>query len=199
MWRDYFGPRATIIGVDIAPATRVYEKNPQYGSPDRIVIGNQGDPVFWSRFRDEVPVVDAILDDGGHLVEQQNATLSEMFPHLSNGGVFLCEDTTGDYAREGGSFGDNGFARIVYERFLASGSGLMGWSPGKCSRTERYPGRHNRKGCLHPARSMRQRYVAEVSFYPYMVVLEKYAKPSKGMRQDQHGNQWQPKNKVQFR
>ena len=36
MWRWYFGPKATIIGVDIEPVTRVYQGDPKYGAPDQV-------------------------------------------------------------------------------------------------------------------------------------------------------------------
>ena len=45
MWRHYFGPRAVIYGIDISNRTRVYERNPSYGSPDRIFVGDQSQPV----------------------------------------------------------------------------------------------------------------------------------------------------------
>ena len=48
MWRWYFGPRATIYGVDISNRTKVYENDPRYGSPARIVGGNQSDPDLWA-------------------------------------------------------------------------------------------------------------------------------------------------------
>ena len=54
MWRWYFGERAHITGVDIEPATRVYQGNPRFGRPDQIVIGDQSDPAFWERFKREV-------------------------------------------------------------------------------------------------------------------------------------------------
>ena len=46
MWRWYFGPRANITGIDLAGATRAYERNAEYGSPDQILVGSQGDESF---------------------------------------------------------------------------------------------------------------------------------------------------------
>ena len=51
MWRWYLGDAATIIGIDISNDTRIYERNPEYGSPDHIVIGDQSDPDFWRAFQ----------------------------------------------------------------------------------------------------------------------------------------------------
>src|SRR5262249_37051761 len=42
-----------------------------------------------------VPKLDILIDDGGHLHEQQRVTLEEMLPHIAPGGVYLCEDIHG--------------------------------------------------------------------------------------------------------
>jgi Methyltransferase domain len=87
MWRDYFGDGCRVHGVDIEPACRAYE-----GEHVEVFIGNQADPAFWARFREQVPVVDVVIDDGGHQAHQQIATLEALLPHISPGGVYLCED-----------------------------------------------------------------------------------------------------------
>lgn len=87
MWKDYFGERATIYGIDIRPESRAFD------SPrTRIFIGDQADPGFWRRFVAEVPDLDVVIDDGGHLYEQQVTSLEWLLPHLRPGGVYLCED-----------------------------------------------------------------------------------------------------------
>jgi hypothetical protein len=87
MWKAYFGPRCHVYGVDIEPACKSYE-----GDRVRIFIGDQADRGFWKNFREHVPVLDILIDDGGHMPEQQIVTLEEMLPHLRSGGVYLCED-----------------------------------------------------------------------------------------------------------
>jgi SAM-dependent methyltransferase len=90
MWREYFGPKAYIYGVDIEPSCKLYE-----GERTRIFIGDQADHGFWQEFRREVPVLDAVVDDGGHTLPQQVASIDELVPHLRPGGVYLCEDIYG--------------------------------------------------------------------------------------------------------
>ncbi|MEO5816203.1 MAG: class I SAM-dependent methyltransferase [Gemmatimonadaceae bacterium] len=90
MWKDYLGPTATIHGVDVEEACRVYDDG-----QTRVHIGDQADRVFWQRFRKDVPQLDIVVDDGGHTPEQQIVTLEELLPHLKPGGVFLCEDADG--------------------------------------------------------------------------------------------------------
>jgi hypothetical protein len=88
MWRDYFGPRARVYGVDIEPACKIY-------AAERIdiFIGDQADRSFWREFSRQVPRVDILIDDGGHQTHMQVTTLEEMLPRLAPGGVYLCEDT----------------------------------------------------------------------------------------------------------
>ena len=49
LWRSYFGPRARIIGIDLFNASFM-QANPLYGSPDRVVYGDQGSAKFWAEF-----------------------------------------------------------------------------------------------------------------------------------------------------
>jgi len=90
MWREYFGPKCRVYGVDIREACKALEDD-----RTRIFIGDQVDRRFWQQVRHEVPSLDVLIDDGGHLPEQQIVTLEEMLPHLRRGGVFVCEDATG--------------------------------------------------------------------------------------------------------
>jgi hypothetical protein len=69
------------IGVDINQDTKKFE-----GAGVTIVIGDQGDPVFWEKFREEHPEkLDIFLDDGGHMANQQVVTFEQMFWHVKDG------------------------------------------------------------------------------------------------------------------
>ncbi|MEA2226626.1 MAG: hypothetical protein QOF04_256 [Solirubrobacteraceae bacterium] len=94
MWKSYFGAGCHIHGVDIQEACRAYE-----GEDVSVHIGDQADPAFWADFRRQVPKVDIVIDDGGHLVDQQIATLEALLPHISPGGVYMCEDVGGIHNR----------------------------------------------------------------------------------------------------
>ena len=99
MWERYFGPEATIVGVDIDPdAVRAAGKG-------RIIeIGDQSDPDFLRAVNDRHGPFDIIIDDGGHEMEQQIVTAETLFPLLNEGGVFLVEDCHTSYwdSYEGG-------------------------------------------------------------------------------------------------
>ena len=97
MWREYFGPQARIIGVDLNPEAKRWQMD-----GFAIHIGNQGDPEFWREFFLEHGSVDLILDDGGHTYEQQVVTAWSCIPHINDGGLLVVEDTHTSYFREFG-------------------------------------------------------------------------------------------------
>lgn len=98
MWRDYFGPQARIIGIDLNPLARRWEKD-----GFEIHIGNQAEPRFWDEFFSSVGAVDVILDDGGHTNEQQIVTAHQAIPHIRDGGMLIVEDAHTSYSREFGN------------------------------------------------------------------------------------------------
>jgi hypothetical protein len=94
MWRDYLGPEARIIGIDINPVARQWE-----ASGFEIHIGDQGDPAFWDEFFSRVGEVDVILDDGGHTNTHQIVTAHHCIPHIRNEGLLVIEDTGSSYLK----------------------------------------------------------------------------------------------------
>lgn len=98
MWRDYFGPGARIIGIDLNPEAERWRDE-----GFEIFIGNQADPSFWRTFFDQVGEVDVVLDDGGHTNEQQIVTTMQCVPHIRDCGLMVVEDTHTSYFR---SFGN---------------------------------------------------------------------------------------------
>jgi len=104
MWRHYFGPQAEIVGVDINPECARFER-PRV----RIVIGDQEDREFLASLRQSCPRIDILIDDGGHTMRQQIATFEELFPHVSENGVYLVEDLhTSYWPRWGGGYRKRG-------------------------------------------------------------------------------------------
>lgn len=92
LWRKYFGPRATLFGIDIDPecATRVE-------APNQVRIGSQADPEFLKSVVDEMGGVDIVLDDGSHVASHQVASFRALWPRLSYGGVYVIEDLHTSY------------------------------------------------------------------------------------------------------
>jgi hypothetical protein len=98
MWREFLGPQARIIGIDLNPLCRELEKD-----GFEIFIGDQSKPEFWSDFFAKVGDVDVLIDDGGHTNLHQLATLRASLEHVRDGGLVLVEDVHASYM---GQFGN---------------------------------------------------------------------------------------------
>lgn len=167
MWRDYFGPCSRIYGVDIQPNCTEYETE-----SISISIGDQADPNFWKRFKEKTPALDIVIDDGGHLAEQQIVSFDELFPFLRPGGVYVCEDVHGTFA---------GFA--MYVQGLAQGLN-------ECERmAHNLSDRERRTTCMTTSL---QSAVASVHLYPFAAVIERTDAPVAELIAPAHGTEWQP-------
>jgi cephalosporin hydroxylase len=98
LWRKYFGASAKICGVDINPDCKKFEEDGVH-----IFIGDQADRAFLRSLVANIPRIDILIDDGGHAMLQQIATFEELFPHISDHGIYLCEDTHTSYWRKFGA------------------------------------------------------------------------------------------------
>jgi hypothetical protein len=107
MWRDFFGPKARIIGIDLNPSAKKWE---QYGF--EIYIGDQSQSKFWDQFKAHVPNIDVLLDDGGHTNLQQLVTLFELSDSVNPGGLIVIEDTHASYQKEFGNPGRFSFINV---------------------------------------------------------------------------------------
>lgn len=100
LWRRWLGPDAVIVGIDVDPTCAGVV------APDiaTVRIGSQADPDFLRQVVSEMGGVDVVLEDGSHLASHQRASLTTLWPLLSDGGLYLCEDVHTAYwpAFEGG-------------------------------------------------------------------------------------------------
>jgi hypothetical protein len=153
LWRKYFGSSARIYGVDINPDCKKFEEQGV-----EVFIGDQGDRQFLRSLAAKIPRIDILVDDGGHAMHQQIATFEELFPRISENGIYLCEDTHTSYWRKfGGGYRRRG-SFIEYSKNWIDG--LNAWhteQPGKLSAGE----------FTRSARS--------VTYYDSVVVIEKQA------------------------
>ena len=92
MWRNYFGRKVRLYGVDIDP--RCARLGGRYA---KIFIGDQEDRDFLQSIADEIGPVDGLIEDGGHTMGQQIATFEVFYPQMSADGVFLIEDLHTSY------------------------------------------------------------------------------------------------------
>ena len=108
MWREYFGDGARIYGIDIAPEVTEVEGT-------TIIVGDQSSPEFWDEQLASIGEIDCFVDDGGHTSTQMRVTFDKVWPKITPGGVFICEDTHCSYwnAWEGSYKGDNTFVEFA--------------------------------------------------------------------------------------
>jgi hypothetical protein len=92
MWREYFGAKAKIYGIDIDPRCKQFEEENV-----SIFIGSQSDREFLREIKKKVPEIDILIDDGGHTMKQQIVSFEELFGHVKENGVYLCEDCHTSY------------------------------------------------------------------------------------------------------
>lgn len=149
LWRNYFGPQATIFGIDIDPqcAHRV-------DAPNQVRVGSQDDPEFLRRVVAEMGSPDIILDDGSHIGKHQEASFRTLFPLLQNGGLYLIEDLHSSYWP---GFYQGGYRRrgSAIELAKALIDDMHGWY-------------HQVPGQL-----VERTEIAGIRFYDSMVVIEK--------------------------
>jgi hypothetical protein len=85
MWKEYFGLKAQIIGVDIEPRCAEYAE-----SQIDICIKNQCDASLT-----QLGPFDIVIDDGSHICAHQSITFRNLWPHTR--GVYLIEDCHNGY------------------------------------------------------------------------------------------------------
>jgi hypothetical protein len=109
--------------------------------------------------------LDILIDDGGHRMEQQIVTLEEMLPHLRPGGVYLCEDISGEY---------NWFSGYM-QGLVNSLNAFKAIGPKRYVDATKF-----------------QAWTHSIHFYPFVTVIEKYAQPVRQFTNPKRGTEWQP-------
>lgn len=98
MWREFFGPKARIIGIDLNPDALEWTKN-----GFEIYIGDQSSDKFWVDLYQKIGKVDVLIDDGGHTNRQQIITSHYAIQNINDGGLLIVEDVHTNYFREFGN------------------------------------------------------------------------------------------------
>lgn len=154
MWRHYFGPQATIVGLDVDPAAR--EAGAATGAV--VELGDQADPEALRRLHRDHGPFDVVLDDGGHRMDQQITTGEVLFPLLAEGGVLVVQDTHTSYWPE-------------YSGGAGRSGTFMEWTK------DRLDDLHWRYTRTDPATSAWTAGLESVHVYDSLVVLEKRTRP----------------------
>ena len=114
MWKDYFGEKAKIYGIDIEPKCKAFEEE-----NIQIFIGSQSDKKFLNEIKRKIPPIDILIDDGGHTMRQQIISFEMLFDHIKEDGVYLCEDLhTSYWVNYGGGYKRRGTYIEYSKRFI---------------------------------------------------------------------------------
>ncbi len=111
MWRDYFGEEALIFAIDINSLCKQFETR-----NTKIFIGSQEDPDFLKYVKTQIPKVDILIDDGGHTMNQQIISFEELYDHIKEDGLYLCEDLHTSYWKNYGGGYKNPNSFIEYSK-----------------------------------------------------------------------------------
>lgn len=167
MWRDYFGADCTIYGVDNQSECLAYEN-----AFTHVLIGDQADPHFWAKAKQSLPSLDIVIDDGGHTYAQQKTTLECLLPHMSPGGVYICEDVHN---------AENPFAAFSFGIVKALNDDAQ-TTVDLDDPEKRIVSRTNGL----------QAGIKTISFYPFMIVIEVEDATVPQLVAAKHGTEWQP-------
>ncbi len=90
-WEEYF-PNANVVGVDIVPTSKLYERG-------RITISlaDQSNIEELTRLAVKHGPFDIIIEDGSHMWNHQITSLRTLFPFLKNNGLYIVEDLQTNY------------------------------------------------------------------------------------------------------
>lgn len=150
MWREYFGEKARIFAIDVNPDCKQFEDE-----NIEIFIGSQSDRDFLEDVKARIPKLDILIDDGGHVMDQQILSFEVLYGHIKSGGLYLCEDLhTSYWANYGGGY-KNRKSFIEYSKNLVDS--LNAW--------------YSRENFFQVDSVTRSTY--GLHFYPGVLVVEK--------------------------
>lgn len=113
MWKEYFGPDSTIVGIDINPECKKAE-----GGGKFVEIGNQSDVQFLENLIKKYGKPDIILDDGSHVMSDLITTFNFLYYNMKDTGVYFVEDLHTCYWESfgGGLKNPNSFIEFAKDR-----------------------------------------------------------------------------------
>jgi hypothetical protein len=155
LWRRYFGPQATLFGIDVDPRCARLD-----GTAASIRIGSQDDPDFLRAVVAEMGGIDVVIDDGSHVARHQRRSFDVLFPLLASPGTYICEDLHTSYwrLRFGGGYRRRSAFIEVAKRIVDDMHGDF----------------HRRRLGLADA----HRLIEGIHFHNSMVVIEKATQPA---------------------
>ncbi len=114
MWQRFFGPMATIVGIDIDPKCKAHQERDIH-----VRIGDQSDTKFLASIIAEFGTPDVILDDGSHVMADIWKSFEFLYPKLSKNGLYIVEDLhTAYWEQFGGGVNNPGSFINISKTFI---------------------------------------------------------------------------------
>ena len=98
LWREYFGPEATIIGIDIKQSCEILSRD-----GFEIYIGDQSDLAFLEMVLDRHSAIDVVIDDGSHVATDMIKSFEFLYPRIKKKAVYIVEDIVPSIAKANAS------------------------------------------------------------------------------------------------
>ena len=164
-WKEYF-PNSTITGIDINPDCKKFEEE-----NIKVFIGDQANANFLKEVNAKTGPYDIVVDDGGHMMNQQITSFKTLFPLLNDGGFYVIEDWHTSYWP---SYFDNGGKTIDFLKGLIDG--LNFWAMEKIEVTENGK---TKTVIIKRKQSSFAEIISSIHFYNAIVFIQKGQVPLK--------------------
>ncbi len=101
-WCEFY-PDADVFGLDVSPKCGDVDV-----SRATVFLGDVCDKAFLRSCIEDMPQLDVIIDDGGHVACQQQDAFNALFPCLKPEGLYIIEDlhVAKDSARQSAGYSD---------------------------------------------------------------------------------------------
>lgn len=170
LFKEWLGSDSVIVGVDIDPACK------EIDFPDGISIevGDQESPGFLEDLILRHGPFDIVLDDGGHMFGQISTSFQHLFHAVTDGGVYIIEDTCcqfWDGSQYQGSEGQSNFRDFVWDIYKS-----MNIDMGSQALFEHWhippEAREDVRHDVSP-----RRYIKAISLYESILIVDKGFRP----------------------
>lgn len=159
MWKAYFGDNVKIYGIDHNDCSRMQEEQIE------TFIGSQSDRKFLKSFCEKIKKIDILIDDGSHECSDQITTFEELFPYISENGIYVCEDLHTSYRENYGGGYKNPNSFVEYSKKLIDYVNMYFERESESKSGEKIQ------------RNQFSRTIKALHFYHILLVIEKGAAP----------------------
>lgn len=154
-WQKYF-PKATITGIDINPDCQKFEED-----NIKVFIGDQANIEFLKQVNDKTGPYDIIIDDGGHMMNQQITSFKTLFSLLKDDGFYVIEDYHTSFVEK---YQDGGEKTLDFLKNLIDSLNywaIEGRKPGYFSLNISYIGFHNSIAFIKKGKNRKGKVISE--------------------------------------